>query len=195
MIITFGIVIILGLITWRITQSSFNPMAHFLNSGANNDESMQESELTKLLDTADSLYQNRNWLSAEKAYLRVLKFDHSHLFAYRRLALIYTYLHNYVDAAECLELVIKNDATATDLQNYSTILQHAKRNPEALEAMQRSFTLEPTVTRALSLSKLYAKLGDPSKQFEALQAAVEIDPNDQNVITMLGEMEQQKSGR
>ena len=193
MILTAVIFIIVGIVTWRLMQSSFNPVAHFLNSGSNNDETMQESELTKLLDTADSLYQSRNWLPAEKAYLRVLKFDHSHLFAYRRLALIYTYLHNYADAAECLELVMKSDPTAADLQNYSTILHHAKRLPEAIQAMQRSFTLEPTLARATSLARLYGQAGDTAKQYESLRAAVEIAPDDPTVIDMITHLQKRKA--
>lgn len=180
--------IVIAGICWRIFQTSYNPLAHFLNSGANNDETMQESELTKLLDTANSLYQSRNWISAEKAYLRILKFDHANLLAFRRLGLIYTYMHNYTDAAECLELVIKSDPTAADYQNYATILHHAKKLPDAIRAMQRSLTLEPSLNRALSLAKLYAEVGDKQKQYEAARAAAEISPSDPAVVELLGRL-------
>lgn len=185
MILTVVLFLVIAFITWRIIQASYNPLAHVLNSGANNDETMQESELAKLLSIADALYQSRNWVSAEKAYLRILKFDHAHLFSYRRLALIYTYMHNYEDAAECLELVLKSDPTATDLQNYSTILHHAKRLQPSIKAMQRSFTLEPTLNRAISLSRLYGEAGERVKQYEALRAAIEIEPNNETVLQML----------
>lgn len=179
------IFLVLAAITWRIAHTSFNGLAHWLNAGADNAEVTQESELGKLILTADRYFAERKWLAAEKAYLKVLKADHKNMAAFRRLGMTYSYLHNYDDAADCLEFVINNDATAVDFQNFATILHHQNKLVEAIEAMRRSLELEPSLTRYVSLSKLYAAKGDSQSQIQALLAAHEVERHDINTIKMI----------
>ena len=128
----------LAIITWRIAHTSFNGLAHWLNAGSDNTEVTQESEIGKLIATADRYFAERKWLAAEKAYLKVLKADHKNMAAFRRLGMTYSYLHNYIDAADCIEFVIKHDPTAVDFQNLATVLHHQDKLSPAIEAMRRS---------------------------------------------------------
>ncbi|MCC7543708.1 hypothetical protein IT415_03325 [bacterium] len=178
-VLVFGI---LAGITWHLSRSTYNQLAHFLNSGADNSAVTHESELQRLIDTAERYYSERKWTSAEKAFLRVLKLDHKNLTAYRRLALVYSYLHNYADAQECLELVMRRETTAADLHNYSTILYHAKQSERAIQAMEQAIELEPSLVRYMSLSKMHALAHQPQKQLEALLAAHEFDRTNQPVV-------------
>ncbi len=176
------IFVIFAIVTWRLSRSTYNQFAHFLNSGADNSAVTHESELQRLLDTAERYYSERRWPSAEKAFLKVLKLDHRNLTAYRRLALIYSYLHNYDDARECLELVMQRETTAADLHNYSTILYHAKQPGRAIQAMEQALELDQSLVRYTTLAKMFALTQQPQKQLEVLLAAHEFDRSSRTVV-------------
>ena len=175
----------LAIITWRIAHTSFNGLAHWLNAGSDNTEVTQESEIGKLIATADRYFAERKWLAAEKAYLKVLKADHKNMAAFRRLGMTYSYLHNYIDAADCIEFVIKHDPTAVDFQNLATVLHHQDKLSPAIEAMRRSLELEPSLLRYVSLSKLHAATGDRQSQLQALLAAHEVERRDVSTIKLI----------
>jgi len=175
----------LALLTWRLTRSSYNQLAHFLNTGSDNTAVTHESELERLIDSATRYYSQGKWIAAEKAYLKVLKLDHKNLPAYRRLALIYSHLHNYNDAIECLEMVMKKETTAADLQNYATMLFHIKKSEKAIIALQQALELEPTIARFTALAKLYKLQNEPQRQLEILLAAHEFDTQDQDSIKLI----------
>ena len=174
--------VLFAVVSWRLSRSNYNQLAHFLNSGADNSIVTHESELGRLIETAERYFKERKWGPAEKAFLRVLKLDHKNLTAYRRLAMIYSYSRNYSDAQECLELVMQRETTAADLHNYSTILFHAKQTDKAIQAMEQAIELEATVPRYIALSKLYVVQHQPHKQLEALLAAHELDRQDTAIV-------------
>lgn len=185
MIWVIGIFLLLAFITWRQTRSNYNRLAHWLNIGSNNAEVTQESALGQLLVKANRYFMERKWPAAEKAYLKVLKLDHKNMTAFRRLGLVYSYMRNFEDAAECCEYVIKHDPTATDLQNYATVFYHLERFDEAITTMQRALELEPTLTRYVGLARMYAALNRDEKQLEALLAAHEVSRDDQMAISLI----------
>lgn len=174
--------VVFGFISWRLSRSSYNQLAHFLNAGADNSIVTHESELGRLIETAERYYKERKWGPAEKAFLRVLKLDHKNLTAYRRLAMIYSYSRNYGDAQECLELVMQRETTAADLHNYSTILYHTRQFDTSIQVMEQAIELEPTLARFIAISKLYGLRNQPQKQLEALLAAHELDKNDASIV-------------
>lgn len=172
-------------ITWRLTRSSYNQFAHFLNAGLDNEAITHESQLERLLTAAARYYDEAKWLAAEKAYFKVLKFDHKNLTAYRRLGMVYSHLKNYPDARECFEFVIKAGPNASDWQNYATVLFHQKQYKEAADAMQRALEFEPTLSRFLALARLYELMDSHAQQFEALAAAHEMNPDDTSVMLLI----------
>lgn len=175
----------LSVITWRITRSSYNQLAHFLNAGLDNEAITHESQLERLLAAAARYYEEAKWPAAEKAYLKVLKLDHKNLIAYRRLGMVYSHLKNYADAQECFEIVIKATPQAADWQNYATVLFHIKRYEASADAMQRALDMEPTLSRYLALARLYELMDRHAQQFEALAAAHEASPQDSSVMLLL----------
>ena len=172
-IVAFGVV---AFITWRIIRSSYNQLAHYLNAGMDNEAITHESQLERLLAAAARYYDERKWVAAEKAYLKVLKLDHKNILAYRRLGMVYSHLHNFEDAAECFELVAKAQNTASDWQNLATVLYRQKHYEEAITAMEKANGMEASVSRLLALVKLYEVTERTEKAREALQAAHQLDP-------------------
>lgn len=187
MIWAIGIFLALAIVTWRLIRTSYNPLAHWLNSGANNAEITQESELGRLLGTANRYFMERKWKAAEKAYVKVLKHDHKNITAFRRLGLVYSYLHEYADAAECCEYVIKRQPTAVDLQNYATVLYHQRQIEQAITMMQRALELEPSLSRYIGLAKLYQAEGEDDKQLQALLAANETSRGDETARKLIAQ--------
>ncbi len=177
--------LVCAFVTWRLTRSSYNQFAHWLNAGLDNEAITHESQLERLLTAAGRYYDEAKWVAAEKAYFKVLKFDHKNLTAYRRLGMVYSHLKNYADARECFEFVIKAAPQAGDWQNYATILFHQKEYPASAEAMQRSLELEPTLARFLALARLCELTDAHMQQFEALAAAHELQPDDSSVMLLL----------
>lgn len=168
---------LLALLTWRIIRSSYNQFAHYLNAGMDNEAITHESQLERLLAAAGRYYDERKWVAAEKAYLKVLKLDHKNMQAYRRLGMVYSHLHNYEEAAECFELVVKANNTAPDWQNLATVLYHEKRYEQAIAAMERANNLSVSTSRLLALARLYDVTGQPDRVKEVLKQAHKLDPD------------------
>lgn len=169
--------ILVALLTWRIIRSSYNQLAHYLNAGMDNEAITHESQLERLLSAAARYYDERKWVAAEKAYLKVLKLDHKNIQAYRRLGMVYSHLNNFEDAAECFELVAKVQNTASDWQNLATVLYREKHYDEAITAMEKANGMEASVSRLLALARLYEATGQNGKVEEALRAAHQLDPD------------------
>lgn len=169
--------ILMSVLTWRIIRSNYNQLAHYLNAGLDNEAITHDSQLERLHVAASRYYEERKWLAAEKAYLKVLKLDHKDVQAYRRLGMIYSHLHNYEDAAECLELVVKAQNTAADWQNLATVQYQNQNHLSAVAAMEKANASEPTVSRLLALAKLYEIVGRESDIPALINRAQEIEPD------------------
>ena len=71
--------ILMAVLTWYIIRSSYNQLAHYLNAGLDNEAITHDSQLKRLIASAGRYYDERKWMAAEKAYLKVLKLDHKSL--------------------------------------------------------------------------------------------------------------------
>lgn len=169
--------VLCALITWRLTRSSYNQFAHYLNAGLDNEAITHESQLERLLASAGRYYDERKWLAAEKAYVKVLKLDHKNTAAYRRLGMIYSQLKNYEDAAECFQIAIDARATAADWQNLATVQFHLKNYPSVEVSLKKSIAIEPNVSRYLALAKVQGILGDEAGRTASLLEAKQLDPD------------------
>ncbi len=179
--------VVLAIVSWRLTKSSYNQLAHFLNAGSDNEAITHESQLQRLIDAAGRYYDERKWLAAEKAYLKVLKLDHKNLTTYRRLGMVYSYLKNYADAAECFELVLKRSPSAADWQNYATVQYHQRRYVAAADALEHALHMENTLARYIALARTWEAAGERTKQLDALLAAQAFAPQDPVVMAQLAQ--------
>ena len=178
--------VICAFLTWRLTRSSYNQLAHYLNAGLDNEAITHESQLERLLASAGRYYDERKWLAAEKAYVKVLKLDHKNTAAYRRLGMVYSQLKNYEDAAECFEIAVRARATAADYQNLATVYYHLKRYHEVQTSLQKSIAIEPSMSRYMALAKVQGILGNAAGRDETLRAAHRLDPNSAAVAQARG---------
>lgn len=169
--------ILLAVLTWYIIRSSYNQLAHYLNAGLDNEAITHDSQLKRLIASAGRYYDERKWMAAEKAYLKVLKLDHKNIQAYRRLGMVYSHLHNYEDAAECFEFAVKSQNSASDWQNLATVLYHEKRIEEAINAMEKANSIETSVSRLLALARFYDMAGQPDRVRQSIVKAQELSPD------------------
>jgi len=153
------------------------------------DAAMQtdESRLDRLNVIADKYYQTRDFLSAEKAYLRVLKIDHRNFTAYYRLGLIYSYLNNNSDALECFELAAEIRPTATTLHNLGMTLFRYRDYKKAAEMLERANTKDESASRHVTLARIYRILDDNQRQLDHLLRAVELDRHNVSVLILLAD--------
>jgi len=169
------IFVVLAFVTWRITRSSYNQFAHYLNAGLDNEAVTHESQLERLIAAAGRYYDERKWLAAEKAYVKVLKLDHKNTTAYRRLGMVYSQLKNYSDAAECFQIAMKSGGTAADWQNLATVQYHLRSHDEVEASLKKSIEIEPSVSRYLALAKAQGILDKNEEQRLTFYATQKFD--------------------
>ncbi len=145
--------------------------------------SQQLDQLTKY---AARLYAERQYLAAEKAYLKVLKLSHKDKLAYSRLGLIYMALKNYPDAVECLGIAAQLAPSATAYYNLGSAYHENHNYIKAIAAIEKAIMFEPTALRYTGLAKAYAKVANQSKVVASLEKAVALERNKKN-LTLLAE--------
>lgn len=143
--------------------------------------------LEKLIVIADRYYREKRYLPAEKAYLRVLKYDHKNLVAYNRLGFIYTHFANFDDAVECFSIVAEAHSTATAHQNLAMAYFKKQDYARSAEELEKASELEPTTARYLSLARIYRQLKQIDRQIDVLQKAVTADPDNVEMLNLLAD--------
>jgi tetratricopeptide (TPR) repeat protein len=143
-------------------------------------------QLIQMVEYADRLYQERKWLAAEKAYLKVLALDHKNITAYSHLGVIYSAQKNMADAVECFEIAVRLKPSAPTLQNLGLAYLENKNYMKAIVAFEKSIAMEPNAQRYIGLSKAHKKLHAPAKVVVALERAVELDGN-KKVLQLLAD--------
>jgi tetratricopeptide (TPR) repeat protein len=132
--------------------------------------------LAQLEEYADRLYGQQKYLTAERAYLEVLKVDHKNLKAYNRLGMIYANLRNYPDAIECFQIVSQRQPSAAHLTSLATAYLENKNPIKAIATFEKAIMFEPSASRYLGLAKAYQRLANPTRAAQALERAVAMDP-------------------
>lgn len=143
-------------------------------------------QLEQLLKYAGRLFAERQYLAAEKAYLKVLKLSHKDKLAYARLGMIYMALKNYPDAIECLQIAAQLAPSAAAYYNLGLAYYENRNYIKAIAMTEKSIMFEPTALRYNGLAKAYAKVSDQSKVVATLEKAVALERNKKN-LTLLAE--------
>lgn len=98
-----------------------------------------------LMEKAEELFFKKQYISAEKWYLEVVKKDPRNPKIYSRLGLIYISQKNYKDAIACLEEANKiGPALASRCFNLSFAYNEEGSRREALEHARKAMKLEPS---------------------------------------------------
>lgn len=97
-----------------------------------------------LMEKAEELFFKKQYISAEKWYLEVIKKDPRNPKIYSRLGLIYISQKNYKDAISCLEEANKLDPTvASRYFNLSFANNEEGNRKEALDSARKAIRLDP----------------------------------------------------
>ena len=134
--------------------------------------------LGKLWDIAHQGMRENRFLRAEKALLTILKIDERNAAAYNRLGILYAKQKEYRDAIDCFEIASSIEATPSSLHNLGLIYYETENYQKAAIAFEQALKLEDSLAaRHVAYAKVQEKLGNEKLFFQALDKAVELEPN------------------
>ncbi len=180
MILVFCVVV-LAIINKRSTVTDY-----LINNLSTNLPSQDEA-LDTLLDVAGRYYAEKNYLAAEKAYLKVLRVDHKNSLAYSRLGFVYSGLGKNEDAIECFKIVADTYPNAASYHNLAMMYFKTRDFPSSAEALEKSLSMEMHVNRLVSLARIYRIMNKFDMQLSALKKAHNLEPNNIEIMQLLAE--------
>jgi len=134
--------------------------------------------LGKLWDIAHQGMRENRFLRAEKALLTILKIDERNAAAYNRLGILYAKQKEYRDAIDCFEIASSIEATPSSLHNLGLIYYETENYEKAAIAFEQALKLEDSLAaRHVAYAKVQEKLENDKLMFQALEKAVELEPN------------------
>lgn len=146
-----------------------------------------DTRLESLLEIAGRYYAEKNYLAAEKAYLKVLKVDHKSSLAYSRLGFIYSHFGQVDDAIECFQIVADTYPNAASYYNLAMMLFKNRKFKRSARALEKSIELEETPARLIALARVYRILGQYELQINTLTRAMELEPESISIMQLLAE--------
>lgn len=187
MLLEVALILILFIITVLAVVSKRNGLVDSLVNNLSATPPSQDVALDTLLDIAGRYYAEKNYLAAEKAYLKVLKVDHKNSLAYSRLGFIYSHLGNNEDAIECFKIVADTYPNAASYHNLAMMYFKTRDFNKSATALEKSLSMEMHVNRLVSLARIYRIMNKFDLQLEALKKAHELEPKNTEIMQLLAE--------
>jgi tetratricopeptide (TPR) repeat protein len=95
---------------------------------------------------------------------------------------LYAKQRAYEDAIECFEIAQSLEPSASSLHNVGLIYYETKNYEKAALAFEQALSMENDLAaRHVAYAKVQEKLGHTRKMIEALEHAVELEPNPQSL--------------
>lgn len=139
----------------------------------------------KLWEIAHQGIMEQKYLRAEKALLTILRVDERNATAYNRLGILYAKQRAYGDAIECFEIAQSLEPSASSLHNVGLIYYETGQFDKAAIAFEQAIEMESSLAaRHIAYAKVQEKLGHTKKMIEALERAVELEPNPQSLTIL-----------
>lgn len=158
---------VLGIAATRLRTDEFNDVSRKVGD-----------RMGKLWDIAHQGMRENRFLRAEKALLTILKIDEKNAAAYNRLGILYAKQKEYRDAIDCFEIASSIEATPSSLHNLGLIYYETENYEKAGIAFEAALNLEESLAaRHVAYAKVNEKLGNEKLMFQALERAVELEPN------------------
>ena len=158
---------VLGVLSTRLHTDEFNEISRKVGD-----------RMGKLWDIAHQGMRENRFLRAEKALLTILKIDEKNAAAYNRLGILYAKQKEYRDAIDCFEIASSIEATPSSLHNLGLIYYETENYEKAGIAFEAALKLEESLAaRHVAYAKVNEKLGNEKLMFQALERAVELEPN------------------
>lgn len=137
-------------------------------------------KLGRLWDIAHQGMRENRFLRAEKALLTILKIDERNAAAYNRLGILYAKQKEYRDAIDCFEIASSIESTPSSLHNLGLIYYETENYEKAGIAFEQALKLEDNLAaRHVAYAKVQEKLNNEKLMFQALERAVELEPNEE----------------
>jgi tetratricopeptide (TPR) repeat protein len=144
------------------------------------------NRIGKLWDIAHQGMRENRFLRAEKALLTILKIDEKNAAAYNRLGILYAKQKEYRDAIDCFEIASSIEATPSSLHNLGLIYYETENYEKAGIAFEQALKLEEGLAaRHVAYAKVNEKLGNEKLMFQALERAVELEPNKETYTLLM----------
>lgn len=141
--------------------------------------------LEKLWEIAHQGIIEQKYLRAEKALLTILRVDERNATAYNRLGILYAKQRAYQDAIECFEIAQSLEPSASSLHNVGLIYYETGQFDKAAIAFEQAIEMESSLAaRHIAYAKVQEKLGHTKRMIEALEKAVELEPNPQSLTIL-----------
>src|ERR1700748_1364069 len=165
---------VLGIASTKLRNDEYNDVSRKVGD-----------RMGKLWDIAHQGMRENRFLRAEKALLTILKIDEKNAAAYNRLGILYAKQKEYRDAIECFEIASSIEATPSSLHNLGLIYYETENYEKAGIAFEAALKLEDNLAaRHVAYAKVNEKLVNKKLMFQALERAVELEPN-QETYTLL----------
>lgn len=187
MIAEIIIILLIAAITLGVIVYRKNVLATFLINNLSAAPPSQDVALDSLLEVAGRYYAEKNYLSAEKGYLKVLRVDHKNSLAYSRLGFIYSHLGNTDDAIECFKIVADTYPNAASYHNLAMMYFKNRDFPRSAEALEKSLSMEVHFSRLINLARIYRAMNKYDKQIVTLVHAHELEPHNIEAMQLLAE--------
>lgn len=187
MILEFLLFILIIQITYRLATMQGGRFFVFLANEFGESPLTHDDRLEKLEEIARRYYEEKKFLAAEKAYLKVLKLDHRNITAYSRLGFIYTQMSNPADAIECFKIVIEQKPSAAAYHNLAMAYFKEREFAKSAENLEKALEIEPTQGRLINLARIYRITSKFDKQVEVLEKALENEPANVSILQLLAE--------
>lgn len=187
MILEIVLFIIFTQLTYRLVTLQGGNFFAVLASDFGSSPITHDERLEKLEEVAKRYYEEKKFLAAEKAYLKVLKLDHRNLTAYSRLGFIYTQMGNSADAIECFKIVIEQKPSAAAYHNLAMAYFKEREFKNSAQNLEKALEIEPTQVRLINLARIYRITGNFTRQVEVLERAVQADPENISVLLLLAD--------
>jgi len=181
------LILFIGGITLGAILYRKNSLATFLVNNLSATPPSQDIALETLLEIAGRYYAEKNYLSAEKAYLKVLRVDHKNSLAYSRLGFIYSHLGNTDDAIECFTIVADTYPNAASYHNLAMMYFKNRDFEHSAEALEKSLSMETHFSRLINLARIYRIMNKFDLQLQTLQKAHALEPENIEAMQLLAE--------
>ena len=187
MIFEVVLFLFLAIATYATVVYRKNLLASAIVNSVSANAPSQDTKLDALLEVAGKYYAERNYLAAEKAYLKVLKLDHKNSLAYSRLGFIYSQLGNIDDAIECFKIVADSYPNAASYHNLSMMYFKNREFEKSATALEKSVSMEATTNRLITLARIYRVMNKYEAQIETLKKALALEPESVSIMQLLAE--------
>lgn len=140
------------------------------------------TRMDRLWEVAHESLREKKYLRAEKALLTILRVDERNATAYNRLGILYAKQRAYQDAIECFEIAQSLEPSASSLHNVGLIYYETGQYEKASLAFEQALAMQNDIAaRYIAYAKVQEKMGQNRKMIDALERAVEIEPNPQSL--------------